>query len=752
MKTLLCSLLMTLLLASFAAAQCSYSASFTLSGAGGTALTRRTVQDCFDAVPFSSTRRDNVVGALQQMTSLYSFTDIATCSSCSGVYNLGVNLPSVLSTVSSTSYSSDYEMQKVLLQNFCKLYDAHTYYYFTSAYSQFNVIRPFLFSSSTSGSQQVITVSGVSFHGQPYTYFSGIAGLSQDPSSFYGKTLVKVNGVDAITYLQNIADNSICTYKSPGVRFNAGLKGSFSATSIGPGAFETADTEVYEFSDSSTYTATLVVIAYSVTSYNSPSSFATLLDSVSRPRTAERNPGVPTHPVAMLSPTAPVPDEAVRRMQGLVSGASESISLLTPQESERITRERDERIAARGNTPAASSDDKRKAAKPSDSQQHHQSVIHYDPDYLKLLRSIRPIEAPSKSGEEEYAQRNGVNGRRGTGTYTQRGTSSDAESVRWGTYTLSGKTVVVVMLTTFSGSGDAVTYMTDYINTVKSAINYGQTNGITEVIVDVAGNGGGYVCLSSAVLNQLFQAYGVSDNVWQNLDYRVDPSYASLITDSQTGTFLRPCSSATTTTADFMSAVELRSLTRGSRTSQYSGLFYFDCRSILLSLPSYYFSKVVVVTDGTCGSACSQFLSKPMADGLVTTVSYGGIQGETMDTSSFCGGNVEDWTSFVNSASGLSPALRFTPGASESRFNFAETYNPGASLPREFTLLAASKHSDFWPDLGLTDSARTTMYDYVINSVLSTAITQPTSITCRTAVQGSLSPAAELSGVLSMLI
>lgn len=71
MKTLLCSLLMTLLLASFAAAQCSYSASFTLSGAGGTALTRRTVQDCFDAVPFSSTRRDNVVGALQQMTSLY---------------------------------------------------------------------------------------------------------------------------------------------------------------------------------------------------------------------------------------------------------------------------------------------------------------------------------------------------------------------------------------------------------------------------------------------------------------------------------------------------------------------------------------------------------------------------------------------------------------------------------------------------------------------------------------------------------
>jgi hypothetical protein len=51
--------------------------------------------------------------------------------------------------------------------------------------------------------------------------------------------------------------------------------------------------------------------------------------------------------------------------------------------------------------------------------------------------------------------------------------------------------------------------------------------------------------------------------------------------------------------------------------------------------------NVVVLTDGTCGSACSQFISKMYVDNLVTTVSFGGVQGEEMDISAFNGGDVK---------------------------------------------------------------------------------------------------------------
>ena len=47
--------------------------------------------------------------------------------------------------------------------------------------------------------------------------------------------------------------------------------------------------------------------------------------------------------------------------------------------------------------------------------------------------------------------------------------------------------------------------------------------------------------------------------------------------------------------------------------------------------------------DGTCGSACSQFISKMYVDNRVTTVSYGGLLGEAMDISGFNGGNVQEW-------------------------------------------------------------------------------------------------------------
>lgn len=52
---------------------------------------------------------------------------------------------------------------------------------------------------------------------------------------------------------------------------------------------------------------------------------------------------------------------------------------------------------------------------------------------------------------------------------------------------------------------------------------------------------------------------------------------------------------------------------------------------------------VTVITDGTCGSSCSVFLTSPYLDGLVTAVSYGGFHDEPNDITSFHGGPVREW-------------------------------------------------------------------------------------------------------------
>ena len=132
--------------------------------------------------------------------------------------------------------------------------------------------------------------------------------------------------------------------------------------------------------------------------------------------------------------------------------------------------------------------------------------------------------------------------------------------------------------------------------------------------------------------------------------------------------------------------------------------------------PLHEFTRLVLLTDGTCGSACSHFSSKLQLEGVVTTVAYGGFPDEEMDTSAFLGGSVSEYGNFwrrimftyfagqvfFNTSETLSyPELLFPlPTPAETRFNFRETYfaalGPNA-LPREFYIIPAEKRLQMWP-------------------------------------------------------
>lgn len=51
--------------------------------------------------------------------------------------------------------------------------------------------------------------------------------------------------------------------------------------------------------------------------------------------------------------------------------------------------------------------------------------------------------------------------------------------------------------------------------------------------------------------------------------------------------------------------------------------------------------SIKYITDGTCGSACSQSTTRAYIDGMATVISYGGIEGQPIDISSFNGGNID---------------------------------------------------------------------------------------------------------------
>ena len=174
----------------------------------------------------------------------------------------------------------------------------------------------------------------------------------------------------------------------------------------------------------------------------------------------------------------------------------------------------------------------------------------------------------------------------------------------------------------------------------------------------------------------------------------------------------------------------------GGREANYSALHTLSCdtftnilrlRAVLwhpyLANFSTLWSEIGLITDGMCGSACAAFTTAMLFSGNVTVFSYGGLPGEPMDTSSFCGGNVESWDNIwsnfaktqavvrflrMNSTTPDPPALDLPlaynfPGGVHSehvRFNFHQLFfrhlGPDA-LPREWYNLPAHRQWPVWP-------------------------------------------------------
>lgn len=152
------------------------------------------------------------------------------------------------------------------------------------------------------------------------------------------------------------------------------------------------------------------------------------------------------------------------------------------------------------------------------------------------------------------------------------------------------------------------------------------------------------------------------------------------------------------------------SYTRGGVTSQYTKKSYFpnECEDSATNLREgdfdYFFKNLVVVTDGTCGSSCSNFVTqlqshRALSPGQnVRVVTYcGNNPSVPMDSSSFSGGNVLDTNYlseiFVQTAYNDTRLPIPFPTSAVARYTHNEQYaSADATIPREFLKMPGDLH------------------------------------------------------------
>ena len=245
----------------------------------------------------------------------------------------------------------------------------------------------------------------------------------------------------------------------------------------------------------------------------------------------------------------------------------------------------------------------------------------------------------------------------------------------------------------------ATSYWTE---SVTNAVNRRQINGLNDnLIIDVTNNGGGSVCLNYHTMSYLVNAwtdlsrvYG-EDILYSEYDIRRSDVLASLYENN-----LLDADAFNTTTGASLGMSYYNnptSRTIGSGTSSYTqGFNWNPCgtANLYFAEASYHFDKIIVMTDGRCGASCAYFVTQLRENDKVRLVSYGGIYGEPLATSSFAGGNALNWD-FLRSTI---PGAVGNPYSSYASFNLRANYSPGKypGTPRQFERLEADWYLPLW--------------------------------------------------------
>ena len=298
--------------------------------------------------------------------------------------------------------------------------------------------------------------------------------------------------------------------------------------------------------------------------------------------------------------------------------------------------------------------------------------------------------------------------------------------------------VLVMKVASFSPPGPYLDAWASFLSDAAACL----ARNFDTVVVDVVQNGGGYVCLGLRLLQMLVEDY-FEDNTRVQMRYDIphSPLMAAFVrsrnlpnpyTDPQkVEQILDP---ATQAPFDNGSAWYYpgRNLTQGGERHMRSNIFALDCREAeALPAPSYRPrefvppERLVILTDGTCGSTCASFAKIPQEAGKATLVGAGGLWGQSMDVSSFAGGFVCNPSYLADLArmSGLAfPALLTNQAWQFAWATWYSARHPARQV--QFTAQDPDHRTPFWDfphasvDAAMSSFRMSALYDTVIHDTL----------------------------------
>ena len=298
--------------------------------------------------------------------------------------------------------------------------------------------------------------------------------------------------------------------------------------------------------------------------------------------------------------------------------------------------------------------------------------------------------------------------------------------------------VLVMKVASFSPQVDG----TDYQANWKGFLGSAQTCLDTEydmIVVDVMQNGGGYVCLGLRLLQLLIPKYW-NDNTKVQMKYDLPHSdfmaewiekvdYPDPYTNpNDVEQILNP---ETQESFDSGKAYYYpgRTVTMGGKESNRTNWFCLDCREAEVMpegfTPKRFVDpdKLLILTDGTCGSTCASFTRIAQEAGVATFVGTGGLWNQEMDVSSFAGGFVMNPTLLRNMTdrAGMTPFPQFETKQGW-QFGWAAWYSQRLpTRPVQFTEQEPDHRIGFWsfPHVSVpaetTSDAVSSLYDSVIS-------------------------------------
>ena len=696
------------------ATACTFQTIFILGDDNFTVVSPARLQACYATMPLDNIVRTNAVNVLRSLTAMYQFSDLAVNSGAP--YYIQVDLNAELGRMAAVPYASDYGFHSDVQRTWHRLFDAHTQYYPPNEYRVPITMRPFSLGSMvhpTNASQQLVfpIAESVTARGRlSYSTLRQLAGLGGpiDLSSYLGSPLVSINGRSAVAFLAAFSDN-LGTYKDASVRFNSVL--GFSKDQFGQSDFLDVDATPlsFVFADGRTLTLSPIVFfpADTYTPMGMPPGIRVLLAPT--PATGLRD--APARP-RLVTPTFPVdPNQRYHKyldeyaltvlassrpgdVRVAEDGDGLQFYLVTPVDSIAVARRRDVAAAFLDKALAEV------AAPNTPPNGHSARAAVPSVEFVELLPALE--------------NDNGV---------MQCGVLVGSD--------VNANVTALLRITTFLPEGDHITlgeFLTDCRNLTRH-------HGADDLIIDVSSNGGGYVFLAQLVLWLMSPRYhnDVDATVF-DFDVRIPPGLGAPYLLPVVGNESVPCADDTyIMPATYVAGYDV--LARGGRTSTYSAVYNsmgleLEKQTILKAVvalvqdalveASGHFSKVLVVTDGLCGSACSMMTSSLQADGGAYVFTYGGIVGRRMDASSFGGGTVLNWSEFVSSlpddlAAEL-PSSDFVTDAL-ARFTATEFYVHGDTLPGEWVSHPGDYHVPYWP-LSTRLDDMLGLYAYAIDVIL----------------------------------